>query len=142
MKFQNFPSALGRFRRFVTIQTAGLVVALVVALVWLFGAVATLQKNYQHQRQVDTNAQQIEIMKLKNLNSSYQQAYLKSDEFLELSARENLGKALPGEKLVILPSSKEIKDSPPDLPVTKPEEVGDNFKRWVEFFLRKENSAP
>lgn len=126
---------LSRYRHLLTIQNAGLAVALLVALSWIWGAVITLQKNYQHQQQVDANNQKIAVTKLQNQNLQFQQAYLKSDEFLELSARQKLGLAQPGEHLVMLPSSEGITDKvTTDQPAATPDEQ-DNFTRWLQFFF-------
>lgn len=134
-QFHRIVSYLRQYRHLVTIQNVGLLVAVVIALSWVWGSVVTLQKNYAYQRQVDTNDQTIELTKLQNKTYEYQQAYYKSNEFLELSARAKLGKALPGEHLVILPSSDSIKDTIPQqttLTVTPNES---NFVKWLHFFF-------
>ncbi len=135
MKLSHIPSLINRYRHLVTIQSVGLAVALLIALSWMWGAVTTLQKNYRHQRQVDINSQQIELAKLQNQNYKYQQAYYSSEEFLELSARQKLGKALPGEHLVMLPSSENIKDVVVKSlePVKATNES--NLERWISFFF-------
>ena len=135
MKIPSISLLYERYRHLITVQNASLIVALIISASWIWGAVATLQKNYLHQRQVDANSQQIEIMKLQNQNLQFQQAYLKSDEFLELSARQKLGLALPGERLVILPSSDGVTDTPENTPVTTIDEEYDNFSRWMAFFF-------
>ena len=134
MKLPSISSLFERYRHLATIQNAGLLLALIVAVSWVWGAVVTLQKNYQHQQQVDANTQRIEILKLQNQNLLFQQAYYKSDEFLELSARQKLGLAMPGERLVILPSSDGIVDQTKAASQTVVEET-DNFSRWLIFFF-------
>ena len=130
-----FHRLISQYRHLLTIQNAGLAVALLVALSWIWGAVVTLQKNYQPQQQVDANNQSIAVTKLQNQNLQFQQAYLKSDEFLELSARQKLGLAQPGERLVMLPSSEGITDKvTTDQPAATPDEQ-DNFTRWLQFFF-------
>lgn len=126
---------LRRYRHLLTIQNAGLAVAVLIALSWVWGSVVTLQKNYKYQRQVDENAQLIELKKLQNKTYEYQQAYYKSDEFLELSARAKLGLALPGEHLVILPSSEAIKDTVAKQVVTVSTETESNFAKWIRFLF-------
>ena len=126
---------VNQYRHLLTIQSVSLVIALVIALSWVWGAIITLQKNYVHQQQVDANTQKIAILKLQNQNYRFQQAYFKSDEFLELSARQKLGLALPGEKLVILPSSAGMTDV---VAAPKPSVVAiekDNLSQWLEFFF-------
>jgi cell division protein FtsL len=136
MKIPSITQLLQRYRHLLTIQNAGLAIAVIIALSWVWGSVVTLQKNYKYQRQVDDNNQQIELTKLQNKTLEYQQAYFKSDEFLELSARAKLGLALPGEHLVLLPSSEAIKDtaaSPKVVAVTAATES--NFARWMRFLF-------
>lgn len=134
MKLPSISSLFERYRHLATIQNAGLLLALIVAVSWVWGAVVTLQKNYQHQQQVDANTQRIEILKLQNQNLLFQQAYYKSDEFLELSARQKLGLALPGERLVILPSSEGVVDESKTSEQAIVEDK-DNFSRWLIFFF-------
>lgn len=124
-----------QYSRFLTIQNAGLFIAVVVAFSWVWGSVDTLQRNYAYQRQVDANNQRIELAKIQNKTYEYQQAYHKSDEYLELSARAYLGKALPGEHLAILPSSNRVKDSVTPVASVVPVEQESNFVRWMNFFF-------
>lgn len=135
MKIPDLSLTLRRYRHLLTIQNAGLAVAVLIALSWVWGSVVTLQKNYKYQRQVDENAQLIELKKLQNKTYEYQQAYYKSDEFLELSARAKLGLALPGEHLVILPSSEAIKDTVAKQVVTVSTETESNFAKWIRFLF-------
>lgn len=134
MKLPSAASLIERYRHLITVQNAGLLLALIVAISWVWGAVVTLQKNYQHQQQVDANSQRIEILKLQNQNLLFQQAYYKSDEFLELSARQKLGLAMPGERLVVLPSSEGVVDESQTTSLATAEEK-DNFSRWLVFFF-------
>ena len=123
----------------MTVQNIGLAVAGVIAISWVWGSVETLQRNYQHQRSVDANKQKIELMKLQNQNLSYQKAYYTSSEFLELEARERLGLGYPGEKLVILPSSRGIVDTAASTPHADSSHSVDqsNFQKWLDFFTRR-----
>ena len=136
MKVPDVPQLIQRYRHLLTIQNAGLAIAVIIALSWVWGSVVTLQKNYKYQRQVDENNQRIELTKLQNKTYEYQQAYFKSDEFLELTARAKLGLALPGERLVLLPSSEGIKDT---VSVQKASAVTadneSNFARWMRFLF-------
>ncbi|NCU30505.1 hypothetical protein EOL73_04170 [Candidatus Saccharibacteria bacterium] len=124
---------------FLTVQNIGLIFAGAIALSWVWGSVQSLQKNYQHQRLVDANNQKIELMKLKNQNLGYQKAYFDSNEFLELEARERLGLGYPGEKLVILPSSRDIVDIATQANSDEDAEIIEksNFAKWMDFFFRR-----
>ncbi len=128
-------SLLKRYRHLLTVQNIGLAVAMLIAFGWLWGSVNTLQRNYRYQRQVDVNENNIKLMKLQNQNYQYQQAYLKSTEFQELSARQSLGLAQPGEKLVLLPSSEHITDKVSVQETTIVTAEKSNITKWVDFFF-------
>jgi cell division protein FtsB len=119
----------------MTIQNGTIVVAFIIATGWIWGTVQTLQKNFAYQQEVDTLTENVELEKLRNENLQYQQQYYRSAEFLELSARQRLGKANPGEKLIILPDSRDIKD-PLSAPTSSQSvKKGNNLKQWMEFFF-------
>lgn len=129
---------LSHIRVYMTVQNIGLFVAGAIALSWVWGSVQTLQKNYQHQREVDANKQKISLMKLQNQNLEYQKAYLNSSEFLELEARERLGLAYTGEKLVILPSSREITDTSAAQTYSGENMIEkSNLNKWLDFLFRR-----
>jgi cell division protein FtsB len=126
---------LSRYRPYLTIQNGTIVLALVIALGWIWGTVQTLQKNFAYQQQVDVLNENVELEELRNQNLKFQQQYYKSAEFLELSARQRLGKANPGEKLIILPDSRSVVDTattPGDAPAAV---KASNLTQWVEFFF-------
>ena len=135
MKRSTITGFLKRYRHLLTIQNAGLTVAVLIALSWIWGAVVTLQRNYTYQRQVDANNQLIELTKVQSKTYQYQQAYYKSDEYIELTAREKLGKALPEEHLVLLPSSAGVQDTVTIAKSTAPVEQDSNFTRWMRFLF-------
>lgn len=124
-----------RYRQYLTIQNGTIVLALVIALGWIWGTVQTLQKNFTYQQQVDALTENVELEKLRNQNLQFQQQYFKSAEFLELSARQRLGKANPGEKLIILPDSRNIVDTAGvNEPILASVKTG-NLAQWVQFFF-------
>ena len=133
-KHKNMKLSYQHLKHYATIQNGAVALALVVAVGWVWGTVTTLQNNFEFQQQVDSLDQDIELMKLENENLTFQKRYYKSDEFLELSARQRLGKASPGEHLVILPSSADIKDAP-KVPVSKKVVEVSNFSQWMRFFF-------
>lgn len=138
MKFPKLPH---HWRHYVTLQNGAVALALLIALSWSWGTVTTLQRNFSLQQQVDTLDQEAELSSLQNDNLKFQQNYLRSNEYLELSARELLGKSAPGEKVVILPDSSDVKDTAgqaknPLTPVERPS----NFSQWMQFFFGDKNA--
>ena len=123
------------WRSYVTIQNSALALGLLIAASWIWGTVGTLNRNFQLQQEVDQLDAQIELAKLQNQNLSYQKNYYNTSEYLELSARELLGKVAPGEHLVILPDSSNIKDTTTTKAAVKTTEKPSNFSQWMEFLF-------
>jgi cell division protein FtsB len=126
-------SLIHRWRHHLTLNNGAVVLALLIALGWLWGTVGSLQKNFLLQQQVDAYDQEIEILKLENQSLGFQSKYYASDEYIELSARERLNKALPGEHLVILPPQPAVEDQTSRIDAPKP--MTSNFEQWVRFFF-------
>lgn len=93
------------FKRFSDVRIVGLVAfgAVVVLVSW--SILNVLQVNYELEKQKVDLAQKNEIQKLQNDNLNLQNVYFQSNEYLELSARRQLNKAAPGEKLYLVPES-------------------------------------
>ena len=110
-----------------------LLVALLIALSLLWNTVGALGRNFELQQQVDTLATEIEILHLENDTLRFQRLYYESSEYIELSARERLGKAAPGEKLIILPKVEEPPETD-EVPVSRLASQS-NFDQWMYFFF-------
>ncbi len=121
-------------RRNATINNAVLVAAGLIVLASIWSTVGTLQRNFRLQQKVDLLTQEIEVAKLEAETLELQQQYLKSPEYLELMARAKLGKALPGEKVIILPASPKSKPSTAATTLLRPAEKS-NFEKWMQFFF-------
>lgn len=127
---------LHRYRHYLTIQNGTIIVAFLISMGWVWGTVQTLQKNFTYQQQVDALTQNVELERLRNENLEFQQQYFRSEEFLELSARQRLGKAAPGEKLIILPDSRNIVDTVTPGATSQTATVkSSNLAQWVRFFF-------
>ncbi len=126
--------------RYATIQNVTIVIAALIAVYWVWSTVATLQKNFRYQQQVDQLTLEVELEKLRNENLAFQQKYYRSDEFLELRARQQLGKSSPGEKLIILPDSRNIVDTLPGEPTQSAESKPSNFSQWMRFLFGEKHS--
>ena len=124
-----------RYRQYLNIQNGTIVLALLIAMGWMWGTVQTLQKNFRYQQEVDALTQNVELEQRRKQNLEYQQQYYRSDEFLELSARQRLGKANPGEKLIILPDSDSISDTAGGTGDQVAREQVSNLAQWAEFFF-------
>lgn len=115
----------------------GSVVAVVIVgamVIWVWATIVALDKNYDLERQVQQARLENEIQEIENEKLKLQQAYYQTTEYLELSAREKLNKALPGEHLVILPETE--KSNVVETGVAAPAiDNRSNFEKWIEFLL-------
>ena len=79
--------------------------ALLVALGLGWNTISAMQRNYRLQQKYDQLKAEVELNELQNQNLKYQIAYLKTEDYQELAAREKFNKALPGETMVYLPGN-------------------------------------
>lgn len=125
---------LALIRRSHTSQYAVVIVAVGVALWWAWSAVVVMQQNYLYERQLEDLKQHHRLVELQTATLEYEQKYLRSDEYVELRARDVLGKAAPGETLVILPSYHPIAQAEESQTPSSPVELT-NPEKWWRFFF-------
>lgn len=122
-----------------------------MALLTLFGVIALLiawsgaraiQGNFELQKRIATLEQKNSNQKLENDNLRLKNQYLKTDEYLELTARRVFGKAAPGETVVIIPKDvalrhtkeRQTKDPKPKVNLHKPR-WQQNLESWRTFLF-------
>lgn len=123
-----------------TMNNVVVFVALAIAASWVWGSITTMQRNFELQKEVDSKRRELELTDLQVKTLEYQQNYFKSDEYKDLFAREHLGLASPGEKVLILPANSEAvkresaqADTKAKL-VAAPGSAPSNFIQWMNFF--------
>ncbi len=126
---------LKHLKQYLNLNNGVLLVALLIALSWVWGTVEAIQKNFALQQQVDTLNQELTYYELENETLAFQKKYYQTNEYLELSARERLNKAAPGEKLLMLPSNTIIPAAKEEAPATTPIQERSNFEQWRYFLL-------
>jgi cell division protein FtsB len=94
-----------KIKQFSDIRVIGLVAFGVVVLLVYWSILNVLQLNYGLEKQKAALEQKNRLAKLENENLNLKNVYLQSDEYLEISARNQLNKAAPGEKLYLIPNS-------------------------------------
>ena len=77
-----------------------------------WNTVTAMQKNYRLQQKYDALKAEVELNELQNQNLKYTIAYLKTEDYQELAAREKFNKAFPGENLVYLPGNGAATQAP------------------------------
>lgn len=104
-----------RTKQLVDIRNIGLYIfgIVVVAIAW--SGAKTVQNNYELQKKIAALKQENAVIYLQNSNTYLQNQYYKTDEYLELSARQNLGLAAPGEQVKLVPKDTALKYIDPKL---------------------------
>lgn len=129
-------------------RTLGLLVFVVLVLLVSWSGIKSIQTNYELQRTIARLEQEVEVMELENANAKLRNQYLETDQFLELAARRQFGKAAPGEKLIIVPEEVALSyttEPTKEEAATKQSQAQKsryqrNFEAWMEFFFRQQSS--
>ncbi len=127
------------------VRNFGLLVFVVVALLVTWSGIKVVQTNYGLQKKVSVMRQENDLKRLENSNLELKNKYLETDQYLELVARRQYSKALPGESLLIVPKAVALKYTvePPKEERTevKVEDEGPwyerNFNAWQDFLFKK-----
>lgn len=119
----------------------------VVVILASWSGVRVIEINYTLQKDIATLQQQNDIYHLQNENQKLQNEYFQTDTYLELSARQQFNKAMPGEQLVLVPREVALTYAP-ELPKTAqldsvqpvPEPTGPtylkNLRAWGDFIFK------
>ena len=146
MRIKNLSKTVSDFvQRLGDPRFAGQIVFVIIVLLISWSGIKSIQTNYKLQKQISELRQQNQVQKLKNQNLALQNNYLNSNQYLELSARQNFGLAAAGEKEVVVPTTVAMAYTV-DLPSDKVETAVDqqpayqrNFNSWINFFLNRSN---
>ncbi len=122
-------------RNFYTLDNIVLTVAVLIALGWIWGTMDTLQNNFRLQAQVNTLRQQAERNTLETQNLALENQYYASNEYVELQVRERLGKAAPGESMLLLPTNTASDTQTTPKPIATTATSTGNFQAWLNFFF-------
>lgn len=125
-----------KMNKFWTPQRVIMAVVVVAVLVWVVPTIQVLNNNYNLQRQVDNAVLDNQVTELENENLRLEQMYYQTDEYMDLSARSLLGKAAPGEHLVILPRVEHGDVATDDGSATVEQS---NLDQWLDFLFGQHN---
>ncbi|HXR49796.1 MAG TPA: septum formation initiator family protein [Verrucomicrobiae bacterium] len=138
--------AVDFLRRLSDVRFAGQVLFVVIVLLISWSGVKTIQTNYGLQKQISALRQQNDVQHLQNNNLALQNEYLNSNQYLELSARQNFGLAQPGEKEIIVPQNValaytvNVPDNTSDKTTAVQPAYQRNLQSWVNFFFHRQSS--
>lgn len=130
------------------VRFLGQVVFGIIVLLISWSGVRAIQTNYSLQKQISALKQQNTVQQLLNNNLKLENQYYNTDQYLELSARQNLNLAAPGEKEILVPKSVALANTvdlgtatpSPAKPDTRPA-YQRNYQAWLQFFLHRQNST-
>ena len=127
------------------IRNVGLLAFIIIVLLISWSGVKSIQTNYGLQKQIAQLAQENDVRKLENTNLGLQNQYFDTSQYLEISARQNLGLLTPGETELLVPKevalAHTVKQPNEAVTVTKvPKQPfwQRNFQAWVDFFLHRD----
>ncbi|HEX4662618.1 MAG TPA: septum formation initiator family protein [Candidatus Saccharimonadales bacterium] len=130
-----------RVQTLANLNNMVLVVAVFITLSWLWGTIQAIQKNFILQQKVDDLKQEIAVDELENQTLKFQQRYLNSSEYLDLSARTHLNKVMPGEKVVNLPPTTVAATAPKSSTSTVGIKSRSNLEQWLYFLFGEKTDS-
>src|ERR1039458_8812955 len=92
-----------RWENLRDIKTIGLIIFAIVVLLITWSGAKTIQSNYNLQNQISTLQKQNQVQQLENENQQLDNSYYNTNQYLELSARQELGLGEAGETELIVP---------------------------------------
>lgn len=131
--------------RLQDVRLVGQVAFVVVVLLISWSGVKSIQTNYALQKQITGLSQRNDLQKLVNNNLQLSNDYYKSNQYLELSARQNFGLAAAGEKEIVVPKAVALSKTrdipvPSKLSVQAASRERNNYEAWINFFLHRANN--
>lgn len=137
-----------KLKPFLDVKIGGLVLFGVIVLLVSWSGLSVLQNNYELEKELSQLKQRTEVQRLENDNLRLRNQYFESEQYLELSARRQNGRAAAGETVYLVPQSvalgKTIDITPEKAATTQ--EVKDtrptyqkNLSDWMNFFLHKDS---
>ncbi len=128
------------------VRVLSMVVFGVIVLLVSWSGVRVIEINYQLQQQLSRMEEQNKLRQLENANKNLENQYYQSNQYLELQARKQFGKAAPGETLLLVPKNVALAhtiDLPQKDQQTQTAETPakpfyqQNFEAWMRFFFHR-----
>lgn len=134
-----------RIQQVRDVRVLGLAVFGVIVLLVSWSGVRVIETNYKLQQQIARLEEQNKIQELANDNQELANEYYKTDQYLELQARKQFGKAAPGETLVLVPKHVALAQTVESPKQGNVKEVSgeskpryqQNFEAWMNFLFRQ-----
>ncbi len=148
MIFADFYKKMRYFcRKYANMNNFALIFIVFVSICFVCGTISTIDMNFGAQKRLDDLKRKEKLVELEVAMQEYEKNYYKTDEYKDLAARQKLGLASPGEKVLILPAnSPEVKreielEQSKQLKTEKTVRADvSNFQQWIDFLSGKNAS--
>ena len=132
--------------QFKDVRAVGLLLFLVIVLLISWSGVKVIDTNYRLQKDISRLEQETQVMQLTNTNMKLENKYFQTNQYLEISARQNFGLAAPGETVLNITRDVALAHTV-DLPNIEQDQVKSteakqpayqrNFQAWMNFLLHR-----
>ena len=119
----------------LTLNNIVLFAAIILCLVWTYGAINSMSRNWMLEEKLKTRQLEAAKLKLEVETLKLEQEYYQTDEYKELMARIKLNKMQPGETMVILPKNSESAIYKYANTKTEMKPERSNFAEWLDFLF-------
>jgi cell division protein FtsB len=128
-------------------KNVGLIIFLVIVLLISWSGVKALQTNYSLQKQISLLKQQNDVQQLQNINQQLQNQYYGTNQYLNVTARQEFGLGQPGETELIVPETVAMAHLSPITTTAATDNITNsnqtsyqkNFQAWIDFILHRQN---
>ncbi len=122
-------------RDILTLNNIVLFAAIILCLVWTYGAVNSMARNWELEEKLKTRQLESAKLKLEVETLKLEQEYYQTDEYKELMARIKSNKMQPGETMVILPKNSEAAINKYANTKVEMKTERSNFAEWLDFLF-------
>lgn len=88
-----------------TPQNLGFYLIAALSVSVMYNGSKVIQQNYELTQQVRAIEQENRVIELENRNKELKNQYYATEEYADITARSSFGRALPGERVYIVPSN-------------------------------------
>jgi cell division protein FtsB len=126
------------------VRNVGLLVFTVILLLITWSGIKSIQTNYGLQKQIARLQQENSVQQLEDANLAFRNQYYATDQYKEITARQNLGLGAPGETELLISkdvalahTTKQADSTAAKSQVPKQPLWQRNFQGWIDFFLHR-----
>lgn len=123
---------------YFTLNNVVIAIAFVIAAGFVWGSLGVMQRNYDLQKSLDYKKQQLQLTQLQTTSLQLESRYYQTREYQELAVRQDLGLALPGESVLILPPNSQAvinADKALQAQTIVPVQKIGNLGQWMNFLF-------